>query len=113
MTDQDFHTASHARAYRPWGQVRRQNLIGRIVHGMIMTALGLAALAGLALLFVFAASVAVVGVVALALVATAAFLRGTPARIFVRAERDAPGRGKSQAAGVFEARKKGSTWIVY
>ena len=70
-----------------------------------MTALGLAALAALALLFVFAASVAIVGVVALALVAVAALLRRTPAKIFVHAERS--------PKGVFEARKKGSTWIVY
>lgn len=105
MTDQDSRFASSARTYRPWGQVRRQNLIGRIVHGMIMTAIGLAVLAALALLFVFAASVAVVGVVALALVAAAAFVRRTPAKIFVRADHS--------AKGVYEARKKGSTWIVY
>lgn len=105
MTDQDSRFASYARTYRPWGQVRRQNLIGRIVHGMIMTAIGLAVLAALALLFIFAASVAVVGVVALALVAVAAFFRRTPAKIFVRADHN--------AKGVYEARKKGSTWIVY
>ncbi len=107
MTDQDFRFASYARTYRPWGQVRRQNLIGRIVHGMLMTALGLGVLAALALLFVFAASVVVVvGVVALALVAVAAFLRRTPVRIFVRS-------GQPTGKGVYEARKKGSTWIVY
>ena len=109
MTDQDSGFASYARSYRPWGQVRRQNLIGRVVHGMIMTALGLGALAALALLFIFAASVAVVGVVALGLLAVAAFLRRTPAKIFVHAERNASGQG----SGVYEARKKGSTWIVY
>ncbi len=109
MTDQQSRFASNARTYRPWGQVRRQNLIGRIVHGMVMTALGLAALAAVALLFLFAASVAVVGVVALTLVAIAAFVRRTPARIFVRAERNTQG----QAKGVYEARKKGSTWVVY
>ena len=70
-----------------------------------MTAIGLAVLATLALLFVFAASVAVVGVVALALVAVAAFVRRTPAKIFVRATHD--------PKGVYEARKKGSTWVVY
>lgn len=105
MTDQDSRFASYARTYRPWGQVRRQNLIGRIVHGMIMTAIGLAVLAALALLFIFAASVAVVGVVALALMAVAAFVRRTPSKIFVRADHS--------AKGVYEARKKGSTWIVY
>ena len=109
MTDQDSRFAASARTYRPWGQVRRQNLIGRIVHGMIMTGIGLTVLATLALLFIFAASVAVVGVVALALVAVAAFVRRTPARIFVRADHTAPNNAK----GVYEARKKGSTWIVY
>jgi membrane protein implicated in regulation of membrane protease activity len=105
MTDQESRFSSYSRTYRPWGQVRRQNLIGRIVHGMLMTALGLGALAALALLFIFAASVAVVGVVALALVAIAAFVRRTPAKIFVRTDRS--------AKGVYEARKKGSTWVVY
>ena len=109
MTDQTSRFASYSRTYRPWGQVRRQNLIGRVVNGMMMTALGLAALGALALLFIFAASVAVVGVVALGLLAVAAFVRRTPARIFVRTERDAPKSSK----GVYEARKKGSTWVVY
>jgi len=109
MTDQESRFASYARTYRPWGQVRRQNLIGRVAHGMMMTALGMAALAALALLFVFAASVAVVGVVALGLLAVAAMLRRTPAKIFVRADRNA----QTHANGVYEARKKGSTWIVY
>jgi membrane protein implicated in regulation of membrane protease activity len=106
MTDQDSRFASYARTYRPWGQVRRQNLIGRVVHGMLMTALGLGALAALALLFVFAASVAVAGVVALVLMAVAAFIRRTPARIFVRSD-------EPNGKGMYEARKKGSTWIVY
>jgi len=106
MTDQDFRFAPYARTYRPWGQVRRQNLIGRVVHGTLMTALGLAVLAALALLFVFAASVAVVGVVALGLMTVAALIRRSPVRIFVRS-------GRPESKGVYEARKKGSTWIVY
>ena len=106
MTDQDSRFASYSRTYRPWGQVRRQNLIGRIVHGMLMTALGLGALAAVALLFVFAASVAVIGVVTLGLVTAAAFLRRTPAKIFVR-------HSQPNGKGVYEARKKGSTWVVY
>ena len=110
MTDQQSSFAPYARTYRPWGQVRRKNLIARIVYGMMMTALGLAALAALVLLFVFAASVAVVGVVALALVAIGAFVRRTPAKIFVHAKRDGDRQG---GKGVYEARKKGSTWIVY
>ena len=106
MSDQTPSFASFSRTYRPWGQVRRKNLIARIVYGMVMTALGLGTMAALVLLFIFAASVAVVGVVALGLVAAAASLRRTPAKIFVRSQRDA---GK----GVYEAHKKGSTWTVY
>ena len=106
MSDQQSSFAPYARTYRPWGQVRRKNLIARIAYGLTMTVLGLGVLAALVLLFIFAASVAVVGVVALALVTLGAFLRRSPpAKIFVHAKPD----GK----GVYEARKKGSTWIVY
>ncbi len=100
--------AFSARTYRPWGQVRRQNLISRVLYVASMTVLGLAVLAGLALLIVFAASIAVFGVVALALTALATFLVRKPARIFVRS-RERTDNGK----GVYEARKKGSTWSVY
>ncbi len=98
--------ASFKLSYRPWGQVRRRNLTSRILYVASMSVLGLGILAGLALLFVFAASVAVVGVVAGGLLALAAFLVRTPARIFVRAQRD---NGK----GLYEARKRGSSWRVY
>lgn len=97
--------ASFKRTYRPWGQVRRKNLAARAIYTLSMMAIGLAALAGLALLAIFAASVVVFGIVVLALTALAAFLLRTPARIFVRTRDD----GK----GVYEARKKGSTWSVY
>lgn len=93
-------------AYQSWGQVRRKNLIARLVHGAVMTLVGLAALAGLALTVVFAASVAVLGVAGVALMGLMALLRRTPVRVFVKAE-------KPKADGVFEARKSGSTWIVY
>lgn len=106
MTDHNSRFESYSRTYRPWGQVRRQNLIGRIVHGILMTALGLGVLGAVALLFVFAASVAVVGIVTLGLLAAAAFVRRTPAKIFVRS-------GRPNGKGVYEARKKGSTWVVY
>ncbi|MGZ3306144.1 MAG: hypothetical protein ACXU8U_09825 [Asticcacaulis sp.] len=107
MSQHQSSFASFSRTYRPWGQVRRQNLIARIVHGMMMTALGLGVMAALVLLFIFAASVAVVGVVALGLIAAAAFLRRTPAKIFVRETEAKAGKG------LYEARRKGSTWVVY
>jgi uncharacterized membrane protein len=102
--------ASLKLSYRPWGQVRRRNLTSRILYVASMSLLGLGILAGLALLFVFAASVAVIGVVAGGLLTLAAFLVRTPARIFVRSHRDsAQDRGK----GVYEAHKRGSSWRVY
>lgn len=100
--------AFSARTYRPWGQVRRKNLVSRVFYVASMMVLGLAVLAALALLIVFAASIAVVGVAALALAALATFVIRKPARIFVRSRENAD-NGK----GVYEARKKGSTWSVY
>ncbi len=97
-----------ARTYRPWGQVRRQNLISRVLYVASMMILGLAVLTGLAFLIIFAASVAVFGVLALALTALATFLIRKPARIFVRSREQA-----NSGRGVYEARKKGSTWSVY
>jgi hypothetical protein len=105
MTDRDTSFASFNRSYRPWGQVRRKNLMSRLVHILSMTILGVVTLAALALVVVFAASVAVVVVAAVVLLTLGAFLARKPARIFVRARDD----GK----GVYEARKKGSTWSVY
>lgn len=102
MTDRDTSNSANT----AWGQVRRKNLISRLVHGVIMTAVGLAALAGLALAVVFAASVALLGVIGVALMGLMALIRRTPVRVFVKAE-------KPKANGVFEARKSGSTWIVY
>ncbi len=102
--------ASFSRTYRPWGQVRRKNLVSRVVYVLSMSMLGLGLLAGLALLFVFAASVAVVGVASIALITLATFVVRTPAKIFVRAQRD---KVQSGGKGVYEARKKGSTWSVY
>ncbi|MBW8881218.1 MAG: hypothetical protein JF615_07290 [Asticcacaulis sp.] len=104
MTYKPF--ASLKLSYRPWGPVRRRNLISRILFVASMSLLGLGILVGLALLFVFAASVAVIGVVAGGLLALAAFLVRTPARIFIRSHHD---NGK----GVYEARKRGSGWRVY
>ncbi len=112
MTDRDTSFASFNRSYRPWGQVRRKNLMARILHIFSMTVLGVAALAGVALLFIFAASVAVVGLVTLALFTLGAFLSRTPVRIFVRA-RDPRDTDNSRGKGVYQAHKKGSTWSVY
>jgi hypothetical protein len=101
--------ASFKRSYRPWGQVRRRNMVSRVLHIISMTALGLALLAGLAFLVVFAASLAVVGSVAVALMALAAFVTRKPVRIFVRGGEKTKDDGK----GLYEARKTGSTWSVY
>ncbi len=102
--------ASFKRTYRPWGQVRRKNFVSRAVYVLSMSLLGLALLAGLTLLVVFAASVAMVGVATIALITLAAFVVRTPAKIFVRAQRD---KTSVMGKGVYEARKKGSTWSVY
>jgi len=96
--------ASFGRSYRPWGQVKRKNLISRIVYAMIMTAVGLAVLAGLALLFIFAASVAVAAVVAFGLMGLAALFTRKPSQVRVRSD---------DGKGVYEARQRGSTWTVY
>ena len=98
--------ASLKLSYRPWGQVRRRNLTSRILYVASMTLLGLGILAGLALLFVFAASVAVVGVIAGGLLGLASCLFRKPAHISVSAKRD-------DGKGVYEARKHGSSWRVY
>lgn len=104
MTNKPF--ASLKLSYRPWGQVRRRNLVSRILFVVSMSLLGLGILAGLALLFVFAASVAVIGVVAGGLLALASCLFRKPAHISVHAKRD-------DGKGVYQAKKRGSTWRVY
>ena len=108
MTYKPF--ASFKLSYRPWGQVRRRNLTARILYVVSMSLLGLGILAGLALLFVFAASVAVIGVVAGGLLALAAFLFRTPARIFIRSQRD---NVRDNGKGIYRAHKHGSSWRVY
>lgn len=105
MSDQDPGFSAFARHYRPWGQVRRKNLISRIVYGMIMTVVGLAVLAGVALLVVFAGVVVVGGVIAFAAMALLAAITRRPSKVFVRTP--------PRADGVLEARKNGSTWTVY
>jgi hypothetical protein len=105
MSDQDPGFAAFNRTYRPWGQVRRKNLISRILYGMVMTVIGLAVLAGIALLVVFAGMVVVGGVVAFAVMALLAALTRRPSKVFVRTQ--------PRPDGVLGARKKGSTWTVY
>ncbi|MBW8881915.1 MAG: hypothetical protein JF615_11010 [Asticcacaulis sp.] len=97
----NYRIFNDSRAYRPWGQVRRKNLISRILYAVVMTVVGLAVLAALAVLFLFAASVAVAGVIAFALMAVMAAFTRKPAKVAIRSD------------GVMEARKKGSTWTVY
>lgn len=103
MTHRDTSFA----AYRPWGHVRRRNLIGRVLYAVSMAVLGLGALAGVALLAVFAASVALAASFAVAVVGFYATLRHKPAHVRVRASEQASGKG------VYTARKSGSTWTVY
>ncbi len=98
--------ASLKLSYRPWGQVRRRNLTSRILYVVSMSILGLGILAGLALLFVFAASVAIIGVVAGGLLALASCLFRKPAPVSISAKRD-------DGKGVYKAHKHGSTWRVY
>ena len=81
MTHRDTSFA----AYRPWGHVRRRNLIGRVLYAVSMAVLGLGALAGVALLAVFAASVALAVSFAVAVVGFYATLRHKPAHVRVRA----------------------------
>lgn len=83
-------------------------MVSRVLHVLFMTALGLAVLAGLALLVVFAASVAVVGAVAVGLMAVAALITRKPVRISIRSRKP-----HDDGKGVYEARKSGSTWSVY
>ncbi len=101
MTAQD---PSFSRNYRPWGQVRRRNLIARVLYGMVMTVIGLGIIAALVLAAVFASALLAVAAAAFAVMAAFAALRRKPVRIFVRAE---------DPKGVMEARKDGSTWTVY
>jgi len=106
MTD---HSASSAffGSYRPWGHVRRRNLMARVFHVAVMAVLGVAVIAGLVLLAIFAASLAVVAMVALALVGAYAALTRKPAHVRVQVREQTSGKG------VYIARKQGSTWTVY
>ncbi|MDI7773760.1 hypothetical protein [Asticcacaulis sp. EMRT-3] len=103
-----FTRATFSGQYRPWGNMRQRNLVSRVLYGMAMTALGLAALAASVLLVIFAASVAVAGAVGLGLMGLMAFVSRKPVRVTVR------GRHKTDnGKGVYVARKTGSTWQVY
>lgn len=93
-----------SRSYRPWGQVRRRNMIARVLYGMAMTVLGLGVLTALVLLAIFAGALALAGAAAFAVMALVAVFRRKPVRIVVRSE---------DPKGVLEARKSGSTWTVY
>lgn len=105
MTKRDMSFASFASgAYKPWGQLRRKNLIARIIYGMGMAVAGLAVLGVFVLLAVFAASVAVVGSIVIALMGAMALIRRKPSKVRVHAD---------DGKGVYEARKDGSTWTVY
>jgi len=105
MSNRDPSFVSFGKAYRPWGQVRRKSLIARLTYAMTMILLGVATVAIVALLIVFAASIVAIGVVALGLMALAAFFTRKPAKVRVRTQ--------DNGKGVYEARKSGSTWIVY
>lgn len=104
MTKRDAAFIRFARSYKPWGEVRRKNLIARVVTSVAMTLLGLAVVAGLAVLAIFAASVAVVGAAVIGVMGLTAFLTRRHAKISIKAD---------DGKGVYEARKTGSTWTVY
>jgi hypothetical protein len=91
----------------PWGLLRRRNLVSRALYAISMTVLGLAALAGVILLVVFAASVALAAAVAVGLFGLYAAFTRKPAHVRVHTQEQASGKG------VYEARKSGSTWTVY
>ena len=93
-----------ANAYKPWGQMRRKNLIARVAYGVAMTVAGLALLAGIALLVVFAASVVVVSAAVVGLMALMALVTRKPAKVTIKSD---------DGKGLYEARKQGSTWTVY
>ncbi|MFT4074106.1 MAG: hypothetical protein QM647_01150 [Asticcacaulis sp.] len=102
MTKRD---ASFVRsAYKPWGEVRRKNMIARLLSSLMMTLIGLAVVAGLAVLALFAASVAMIGAAVVGVMGLTAFLTRKPAKVRIHAE---------DGKGVYEARKNGSTWTVY
>ncbi|ESQ86214.1 hypothetical protein AEAC466_03190 [Asticcacaulis sp. AC466] len=104
MNQRETSFARFTRSYQPWGQVRRKNLIARVVTGLAMVLAGVAVMAALALLVVFAASVAVVGALVVGGMALMAFLTRKPAKVHLRTD---------DGKGVYEARKHGSTWTVY
>jgi hypothetical protein len=91
-------------AYKPWGEIRRKNLIARIVTGMVTTLVGLAVVAGLALVALFAASLAMIGAAVVGIMGLMAFVTRKPAKVHIQTE---------DGKGVYEARKTGSTWTVY
>lgn len=82
--------------------------MARLKHIIVMTTLGLVALAGIAITVVFAGIVALVAGIGLALMAVTALFTRKPLRVTVNARRPAP-----KDEGVLEARKNGSTWEVY
>lgn len=104
MNKRDASFVRFARSYKPWGEVRRKNLIARVVSGVMMTVAGLAVVAGLALLALFAASVAVVGAAVIGGMALMALITRKPAKVNIKAD---------DGKGIYEARKTGSTWTVY
>jgi len=104
MTQRNASFARFARSYKPWGEIRRKNLIARVVTGVAMTVAGLAVAAGVALLMLFAASVAVVGAAVVGVMGLMALITRKPAKVRIHAD---------DGKGVYEARKDGSTWTVY
>ena len=104
MTQRNASFARFARGYKPWGEIRRKNLIARVVTGVAMTLAGLAVAAGVVLLMLFAASVAVVGAAVVGVMGLMALITRKPAKVRIHAD---------DGKGIYEARKDGSTWTVY
>ncbi|MGN6424870.1 MAG: hypothetical protein ACTHLA_16345 [Asticcacaulis sp.] len=107
MTHRDTSFGVFSGKSHPWGVLRRRNLISRTLYAISMTVLGLAALTGVVLLVVFAASVALAAAVAVGLFGLYAAFTRKPAHVRVRTDDQTNGKG------VYVARKSGSTWTVY
>lgn len=99
--------ASSANGYRPWGEVRRKQWLARVRQVVALGLLGLAILGVLSVAALFAASLALVGLVIAALIAIVSQLARVLARVEVRTEADRDGHA------VIVARKRGNSWVPY
>jgi fatty acid desaturase len=88
---------------QPWGALRQRNLLASIRFVFFMILIGVVSFAALAVLFVFAASVAVISLIGFTLLTLTTLWRRQKARVRIKAEAD----------GVIKARKVGNSWVAY